>query len=271
VTPTHQGQTGPAGNADPTGQEPERLPGVGKARRLRHGYRHLAIRPRAIQPSERRQLLPPLIAASTAAFGVDTTDVWWQRLEHSWFEHVDRLSLILEPDGKVVGWTSYRAASLLGLRVLYMDTTGVVPAHQRHGLIPALQSRIALRALAARPWRPLHLVYRTRNPVVWRGLRRRLGAQDVAPPLNAEAPVWAQELAVAVHEYLSEPGQLDAPKLVVRDAYAERGSTVYGEQEAPRSGDAETDLFFDKRLGQNDALLIIARATFLSMLRSPGE
>jgi hypothetical protein len=72
-----------------------------------------------------------------------------------------------------------------------------------------------------------------------------------------------------VHEYLSEPGQLDARRLVVRDAYAERGSTVYGEQEAPRSGHPETDLFFDQRLGPNDALLIIARARFLSMLRSP--
>jgi hypothetical protein len=259
-----------SGSENALASETERLPGAGRARRLRHGYRVVAVRPRAIPPAERRKFLPPLIVASTAAFGADTADVWRQRLEQSWFERVDRLFLILEPGGKVVGWTSYRAASLLGLRVLYMDTTGVVPAHQRHGLIPAVQSRIVLWLLAGRPWRPLYLVYRTRNPVVWRGLRRRLGAQHVAPPLHAEAPAPIQTLAVAVHEHLSEPGRLDARTLVVHDAYAERGGAVYGELETPRSGDPETDRFFEQRLGPSDAFLIIARTTLLGTLRSRG-
>jgi len=211
--------------------------------------------------------LPPLITASTAAFGTDTTEVWRERLEGSWFDRVDRLLLVLDRGSEIIGWTSYRRLELVGARILYMDTTGVVPGHQRHGLIPVIQSRAVLRTLLAGPLSPLHVVYRTRNPVVWRGLRRRLGEDRVAPRLRGDLQVWATQLSVALQGELAEAGEVDPRTLVVRGAYAARGGAVYGEAETPRSGDPESDAYFEKRLDPDDALLIIARATLIAMLR----
>lgn len=248
--------------------EPTRLAGAGHPRRLARGYRLLTVSPRRIQPERRRELLPFLIAVSTQAFGVDTHAVWRQRLEESWFDRVDRLLLVLAGRDRVVGWTSYRSAEVAGERVLYMDTTGITPEHQRHGLIPRIQSRVVLRRLAARPLRPLHVVYRTRNPIVWRGLRRRVGAESVAPPSDGRAPAWARELAVAVDESLAEPGRLDPQTMVVRGAYAARGGAIYGEAEVPQSGDPEADRYFAQSLNRDDALLVIARTTLVGMLRS---
>jgi hypothetical protein len=211
--------------------------------------------------------LPPLITASSAAFGTDTTEVWRERLAGSWFDRVERLLLVLDRGGALIGWTSYRRLELVGARTLYMDTTGVVPAHQRHGLIPVIQSRVVLRTLLTRPLSPLHVVYRTRNPVVWRGLRRRLGEDRVAPLLRGDLQVWAPRLAVALQAELGEAGEVDPRALVVRGAYAGRGGAVYGEAETPRSGDPESDAYFEERLGPDDALLIVARATLIAMLR----
>jgi hypothetical protein len=242
-------------------------PGIGRARRLPGGYRLLSVRPRAVPVEERAQLLTPLITASTAAFGADTAEVWQERIGDSWFDRVDRLLLVLDRDGEVVGWTSYRRLCLAGTRALYMDTTGIVPEHQRHGLIPTIQSRVVLRTLLARPLRPLYVVYRTRNPVVWRGLRGRLGDESVAPPLSSEVQGWASSLAIALQNYLAEPGDLDLQTLVVRGAYAERGRALYGEAETPHSGDLEADAYFEERLEPDDALLIIARASLTGMVR----
>lgn len=223
--------------------------------------------PGALSESQRQQLLPALIAVSSAAFGVDTEAVWRQRIEESWFERVERLFLVHDPAGQVVGWTSYRRAALDGERILYMDSTGVAPAHQRRGLIPRIQSRTILSQLAARPLRPLHVVYRTRNPVVWRGLRRRLGDDKVAPPISGGVQMWARRLAPLVDRYLAEPGELDPELLVIRGAYSERPAAVYGEEATPRTGDPGIDQFFDRALGPEDALLVIARATLLRLAR----
>lgn len=175
--------------------------------------------------------------------------------------------LVLHGRDEVAGWTSYRSGELAAERILYMDTTGIAPKHQRHGLIPRIQSRVLLRRLAARPLRPLHVIYRTRNPIVWRGLRRRVGPENVAPPLDGRAPAWARRLTMAVDEFLSEPGRLDPETLVVKEAYAARGGAIYGEAEVPQSGDPETDRYFDQRLDRDDAMLVIARTTLVGMLR----
>jgi hypothetical protein len=247
---------------------PIRLVAASRARRLGAGYRLLTVSPPRVPLEQRQALLPFLIVASSAAFGVDTHAVWHERLEESWFDRVDRLLLVLDGREEVVGWTSYRSAELAGERVLYMDTTGMTPEHQRHGLIPRIQSRIVLRQLAARPLRPLHVVYRTRNPIVWRGLRRRVGPESVAPLLDGRAPAWARRLAMAVDGFLSEPGRLDPQTLVVHGAYAARGGAIYGEAEVPQSGDAEADRYFAQRLDPGDAMLVIARTTLVGMIRN---
>ncbi len=234
---------------------------AGGRSRVRGGYEVFSIDAPATTAAQRQTLLRPLIAASSAAFGVDTSAAWQDRLEAGWFDRITRLVLITDRRGDVVGWTSYRRVDLAGRRVLYMDTTGIVPEHQRHRLIPRIQSRLVLRTLAARPWHSLYVVYRTRNPVVWRGLRRTIGRSAVAPPLHGDPPAWARAVATAVHSHLAEPGELDARTLAVRGAYARRGAALYGESETPRSGDPDTDRYFDERLGPSDAFFIVVRAT----------
>jgi hypothetical protein len=199
---------------------------AGRQSRVRGGYEVFRIDAPATTAAERQTLLRPLIAASSAAFGVDTSAAWQDRLEAGWFDRITRLVLITNQRGDVVGWTSYRRVDLAGRRVLYMDTTGIVPEHQRHQLTPRIQSRLVLRTLAARPWHSLYVVYRTRNPVVWRGLRRTIGRSAVAPPLHGDPPAWARAVATA-----------------------ERGR------------EPDTDRYFDERLGPSDALFIVVRAT----------
>lgn len=252
------------------GQVPAREPtlpaGIGRRRRLYGGYRVLVTRPGAIPVEKRRQLLPSLVAVSTAAFGVDTAGVWQERLEGGWFDRVDRLLLILDAGGEMVGWTSYRTARIAGARAVYMDSTGLVPRHQRHGLVPTTQSRVVRRLLARRPWRPLYVVYRTRSPVTLRGLLRTFGTRNVAPRPGGEAPTWARNLAIAMHRNLAEPGELDAHTLTVRRAYAERGVAIYGDAQTPQSGEPEIDRHFDQHLGPEDAFLIIVRVTLRGIL-----
>jgi hypothetical protein len=110
------------------------------------------------------------------------------------------------------------------------------------------------------------LQYRTRDPVVYRGLRRRLGAENLAPPLDGETPAWAQQLAGAVNDWLQEPGELDARSLVVRGAYAQLGRALYGEDQTPNSGDPSVDAYFAERLDQTDAFLLIGRIGLLGLL-----
>jgi hypothetical protein len=76
-------------------------PGIGHARRLRPGYRLVSVRPGAVPAGRRGELLPPLITASTAAFGTDTTEVWRERLAGSWFDRVDRLLLVLDRGSEI--------------------------------------------------------------------------------------------------------------------------------------------------------------------------
>lgn len=90
----------------------------------------------------------------------------------------------------------------------------------------------------------------------------------MAPPFSDEVQGWAPELGAALQAELGETGEFDPHSLVVRGAYAERGGAVYGEAEMPRSGDLETDAYFDERLGPDDAVLIIARGTVPGMLRA---
>ncbi len=224
--------------------------------------------PGSLAAERRAALIEGLVRASALAFGSETAPIWHERLAHGWFEGLSRLYLILGPDDRLIGWTAYRAALLRRRRCLYMDSTGVVPEFQRHGLIPAVQMGAARRELIRSPLRPLFLFYRTRNPVVYRGLTRTLGSGNVSPPLEGLPQVDMQRLGEAAHTWIDDQFDFDPEQLVVRGVYA-RGAPLYGEDQEPRSGDAAVDRLFERSLGEEDAFLIIARVSMPRLALDP--
>ncbi len=235
--------------------------------RLRDGYllRELR-RPGELAASERRELLSELGQLSAQAFGVDMQPYWHARAS-AFFEQISYLAIMHAPDGDAVGWTSCRAAELGPGRLLYWDATGVVPQHQRHGLIPQVQGRMYRRAMLTKGWAPLWVVYRTRSPVVLRGLRNALGPKNVHPSLDAPVPRSVQAIAAEVAGWLGDMPVVDIPNLVVRGAY-DGLERLYSPEQEPRSKDRAVNDFMASRLSEHDGLLVLARVRPSALIRA---
>jgi hypothetical protein len=235
--------------------------------RLRDGYMLRELRrPGELAASQRRQLLCGLEQLSEQAFGVDMAPYWHARAS-AFFEQVSYLAIMHAPDGDPVGWTSCRAAALGPGRFLYWDATGVVPQHQRHGLIPQVQGRMYRRAMLTKGRAPLWVVYRTRSPVVLRGLRNALGPTNVHPPLDAPVPQSVQAIAAEVAGWLGDMPAVDIATLVVRGAY-DGLERLYSPEQEPRSKDRAVNDFMASRLGEHDGLLVLARVRPSALIRA---
>lgn len=195
-------------------------------RRLRDGYRLREFTaPSALAPEQRPQLLATLEHLSAQAFGVDMAP-YWQARTGNFFEQVSYLAIMVDPDGRPVGWTCCRSARLRGSKVLYWDATGVLPGHQRHGLIPQVQGRMYRRVFLTKGRAPLWTVYRTRSPVVLRSLRQTLGPDNVYPSLTEPVPGDVRSIAEDVASWLGDMPAVDTSSLVVRGAYDETGPAL---------------------------------------------
>ncbi len=235
--------------------------------RLRHGYLlHELRRPGALSASHRQEVLSGLEQLSAQAFGVDMR-TYWEARAPAFFEQISYLAIMHAPDGEPVGWTSCRAAKLASGCFLYWDATGIIPQHQRHGLIPQVQGRVYRRAVLTKGRAPLWVVYRTRSPVVLRSLRNALGPSNVHPSLDAPVPQLVRAVAAEVAGWLGDMPAVDISTLVVRGAYAglER---LYSPEQEPRSKEPAVDDFMASRLGEHDGLLVLARVRPSALLRA---
>src|SRR5699024_6416063 len=129
------------------------------------------------------------------SFNADHSSYWQARVEAGFFDRITTLALILGPDGSPVGWGGHHRRRFAGRRVLYLDSTGVLPAHRRFGLSTALMMHFLSREVFPRPLLPTHLLMCTRHPGVYNGWRQGFGPGRVFPHPSRPTPASIRRIA----------------------------------------------------------------------------
>ncbi|MDE3722061.1 GNAT family N-acetyltransferase [Nocardiopsis sp. N85] len=216
--------------------------------------------------ADRRDRLHLILRGLAArAFGADHSSYWRTRIDGGFFDRVSTLALVLDEDDVPVGWGGYHRLHLAGRPVVYLDATGVVPAHRRTGLTSALMTHFLTREIRHRPLRGVDVVLRTRHPAVYAGWLHNLGPQRVFPNTRRPLPARVRRIAAEAADWLGDGPGLDPDTLVVRDAYRMFEGDVYGVR--PRSGHGDIDDLFAHRIGPKDALMVVAHLNAAALAR----
>lgn len=223
----------------------------GRSYRLADGVRVLSVRrPGQLLNSEHAALRRALVATSDAAFGRDTSARWESKLTSESLQRLKRFYLLTGPDGDLIGWSGYRARTINGVRVVYFASTGLLPAYQGKGFVPAIQTRALTYESRRHLTRAVAMAVRTRNPRSYQLARRTFRHGPVVPELDGTVPVQYRLLLAKIANWL-DFATLDPTTAIVRDAYAD---ALY--ERDPRTGDPRVDALF-QRLGADDALLLL--------------
>ncbi|WP_306367494.1 GNAT family N-acetyltransferase [Nocardiopsis sp. CC223A] len=221
--------------------------------------------PAALSDDRRRRLHMILRGLAARAFGADHSAYWHARVQGGFFDRVTSLALILDPGGVPVGWGGYHRLRLAGRPAMYLDATGVVPAHRRSGLTSALMTHFLTREIRTRPLRGVDVVMRTRHPAVYAGWLHNLGPRRVFPNTRRPLPARVRRTAAEAAEWLGDGPGLDPDSLVVRDAYRVFDGDIYGVR--PRSGHSDIDDLFARTVGPKDALMVVAHLDAVALAR----
>ncbi|WP_017586441.1 GNAT family protein [Nocardiopsis ganjiahuensis] len=235
-------------------------------RPLRPGYRVARWdNPTALTPQCRERLHSALRDLAARAFGADHSGYWRTRMASGFFDQISSLALILGPGDVPVGWGGYHRHRFASRRALYLDATGVVPAHRRFGLSAALMTHFLHREVLTHPLSNTYVVLRTRHPAVYAGWRKGLGRARVFPRQDRPVPGLVRRIASDAADWLGDGPRLEPDTLLVRDAYRMFDGEIYGV--APRSGDRDLDARFAREVGPKDAVLVVARMGVLPLAR----
>ncbi|MFY7068264.1 GNAT family N-acetyltransferase [Nocardiopsis changdeensis] len=221
--------------------------------------------PASLSADRRERLHMILRGLAARAFGADHSAYWHARIEGGFFDRVTSLALILDHGGVPVGWGGYHRLRLDGRPALYLDATGVVPAHRRTGLTSALMTHFLTREIRTRPLRGMDVVMRTRHPAVYAGWLHGLGPHRVFPNTRRALPARVRRVAAEAADWLGDGPGLDPDTLVVRDAYRVFEGDVYGVR--PRSGHSDIDDLFARTVGPKDALMVVAHLDAAALAR----
>ena len=242
---------------------PASLPTI---RTLCPGYRIARWDRPADLPDHRRRLLHTVLRnLAERTFDADHSAYWHARVEDGFFDRITCLALLLDRDGTPVGWGGYHRLHLAGRPALYLDATGVVPAHRRTGLTSALMTHFLIREIRTRPLRGLDVVMRTRHPAVYTGWLHNLGPARVFPNTHRPLPARVRRVAAETADWLGDGPGLDPDTLVVHDAYRVFEGDVYGIP--PRSGHDDIDDLFARTVGPKDALMVVAHLNAAALAR----
>jgi len=214
--------------------------------------------------SSKDAMIACLVEVSTRAFGADMTSYWAGRDADGFFDKVTRFCLLVDPQGMVAGWTGQHRKVFDGCACLFLDSSGVIPELQGGGLMSRLHARIIVREVLARTPRPVYLVTRTENPVVYCLLRDGCGSSNIWPSPHAGPSHRASAIATAASHWLGQRDKFDPASMLVRGAY-DNLDALYGD--LPSSGEAVTDEFFQNSLRPEDAFIIVARAFIPHVVR----
>jgi hypothetical protein len=76
-----------------------------------------------------------------------------------------------------IGWSGYGTAALDGSQVVYFTSTGLLPAAQGRGLVPALQRDVISTVAKEHPSASVATEVRNRNPHSYRLAERTFGSE----------------------------------------------------------------------------------------------
>ncbi|MDP5184096.1 hypothetical protein QOZ88_15770 [Blastococcus sp. BMG 814] len=244
----------------------ERLYPGASARSMRPGRQGLLWDPVAQMPAAARERMRErIIPVATAAFDGTTGDFWAQHWSDEQLDRLDVLHVAVDETGAPVGWVSGRRAGWGGRRVLYAASAGVAPDIQGGGVSAALWRRVVEEELRRAPLRPLFVVLRTGNPLVYDAWVTAAGdPRAVHPCPDVTVPARVQAIAQDAAAYLGQAGELDPRRLLITDAYRSTPGGLW--RHRPRSRDERTNTWFDSTLRPTDAFVVVARFHPLTQL-----
>lgn len=218
----------------------------------------------AMPPQARRHWRERAVPVAVAAFDGTPADFW---LTHWSDEELDRLSVLhvaVEVTGAPAGWVSGRREGWGGRRVFYAASAGVAPHIQGGGLSAALWRRVVLRELVRAFPRPLFVVLRTGNPLVYDAWTAAAGGPHaVHPRPGVPVPTDIQQMARDAAQYLGQAADLDLATLRIAEAYRAVPGGLW--RHRPRSRHEQTNTWFDNTLQATDAFIVVAKFTLGSV------
>lgn len=206
---------------------------------------------------EQDEIYGALVTVTTSSFGADMTEYWRGRREDGYFDLLREFTVVVNADGRIVGWTGFHRHDREAYTNLYVDSTGLVPDLQSIGLMKKLmRTRIIDRLDKLRGDERTYLSARSENPVFYRLMEGMVGAGNLFPHPNVDTPPDIRACARDLAATLGQLEQFDIESFIIRDAYGSLDA-LYGE--LPTTGDPDLDRFFTARLGPLDGLLLVSR------------
>lgn len=203
----------------------------------------------ALDEGTKRQLHQAFVSAATKMVGPDIAEYWEERPNYlqdltEWW--------VVTHDNAIVGWCGLKVLELAPEPLIYVDTLGFLPEHQRGGLATLL---------AVEPWiqlsgerhRSLTMTFRTQSPAVLRVAASIAGPDTYPHPTlpNGKQGARATSAAQLTARHLGAEHPFDDSCFVSRGAFSEMGASLYGAA-FPWSGDPALDGFF-RRFVDHDA------------------
>lgn len=157
----------------------------------------------------------------------------FQRLESWVFASDTGLLLAHTGSGELVGFSVYRRLTLGSARVIHRETTNVIPAVQGRGVWTALTRRLLLDLATGAEDRPLHVAFRTRNPIVY--IANYKLCEAIVPDLLRTGPAdpGLENLALRAAQQVYPQLPVHLPWMVMLNAYAGAGYHAQPDHRSP--------------------------------------
>lgn len=219
---------------------------------LQHGY-HAACwaPPAALDPEHKQALYGALSEVGGLAYRADMSRFWRDRALGGYLDGISCFYFIYAEDDRLVGFTGYHRLELAGQTCLHLDSTGLLPEVQNTGIITELLGQALLEEMQRASPRNVYLTARTRSPLVYQFISKLAGERNTFPNLSLPMPDSVQELGVQLAAWLKQGQKLNAPSLLVKEAY-ESLDVVYGDCD-----DENTNRFFRLQLCPLDGFLVL--------------
>ncbi|MBV9659897.1 MAG: hypothetical protein JO337_01930 [Acidimicrobiales bacterium] len=211
-----------------------------------------------LSPKQQQDVYSALVPVSSAAFGADMTEYWKDRSANDYFGRLAEFVLIEDSEGRMAGWTGHSLLESPARANVYIDSSGVVPSGQSHGVMREVMARQLTTGVLERlrPQRRVYISARSESPVFYKLMRRLVGASSLFPNPDFRTPADVLECGRELASWLGQAGLIEPGSLVVRNAYAVLDE-LYGE--LPSCGEPDLDQMFHNSLGPLDAYLLVGR------------
>ncbi len=220
------------------------------------GYKAYSIKKPGKELSQAAQaaIYDVYVPLTSHAFGADMTLYWRTRKEEQYMERTEELVLVADKNNDLVGWTSYSLVKADKSTIIYNDSSGITPPHQKNKLMSRLFQKRVSDCIAeyADENIPLLFATRTETPVMY-AMQKKL-TDMLYPSPDYPTPDFIGDQALIMADWLGQKDKLDKKSLIIRNAYAMLDE-LYGE--LPSSGDEVLDQWIRHQVGPLDAFLLI--------------